>query len=359
MKFGKQLKAILILFIICISALQNNCRRSKFTSNKLLKSKSKTVNKSKALGFIWDYLKNKMTDPENILYFVLGVLSEFSSFFETLYKTIQPWIKKFRPCVEAVIDTFKEVAAKIEEKTKEQEEIERNTELMALYTKTKDPALQKAYCVKVKQENENIFAQAEVKKLDRDYDVFSLIGLLFNTTVAKSFASSKEYCERVFILKNKDQNNISLSYGSLEIYMTQCMFFRDLDCDKFTTETGFGNFIGKAYKYYTIVSNIKTCITNAIEIDKDTASTFTKSIVFDSIKGGAGLVANIFTLGIWGGVKGGYYIVRLAVDLAKAWENLTDHLAFTLGQTFGKGIMIAKSILLGRRKKMRKHKSKK
>ena len=58
-------------------------------------------------------------------------------------------------------------------------------------------------------------------------------------------------------------------------------------------------------------------------------------------------------MGVWGGIKGAYYLVDLALDLAEIIEltNLSSQdLAFKIGQIFGKAIRIFLSLLTGKRR---------
>lgn len=291
-----------------------------------------------------------MTDPENILYFGLGVLSVFNTYFDTLYRNIQPVIAKFRQCATSVVDAIKLVGTTLETKDKEEDSISKDKNIIEFLANMKDNASQIAYCKKVKAENEEIYDRAEVKKNDRDYDIFDLFALFFKTTVGKKFATSTEYCQQVYTLKPKHQAEIAERFTSIENYIQQCMYFKELDCDKINAEPGIMDFIGKAYKYYKVINSVKTCIVNVLGSDDTKSNQFQKSFLHDIIAGAVGVTANIFTFGAWGGIKGGYWLIQLAIDLKTAYDDTMKDLAFNIGKLIGKGVMIAKSIILGRRK---------
>jgi hypothetical protein len=97
------------------------------------------------------------------------------------------------------------------------------------------------------------------------------------------------------------------------------------------------------------MNKIKTCIFNILGSETNAPKHFQKSFFHDMIAGAVGLAANIFTLGAWGGIKGGYYLIQLALDLKKTYDNTMKDAAFNVGKLIGQGVLIAKSAVLGRR----------
>ncbi len=97
--------AKLILLVIISNSILNNCdkinrvknRRNQFKHN----SKHHKV-LSKAQIFIFDKLSEYATEPKNIFYFSLGILSVLNSSWEKFYKDIKPKIEHFEPCVKSV-----------------------------------------------------------------------------------------------------------------------------------------------------------------------------------------------------------------------------------------------------------------
>lgn len=56
---------------------------------------------------VWNYFKTEMLTPLNILYFVLGILSEFFSFFKDIYTSIRTVQKYIQPCVDVLVKSYK------------------------------------------------------------------------------------------------------------------------------------------------------------------------------------------------------------------------------------------------------------
>ncbi len=70
-----------------------------------------------------------------------------------------------------------------------------------------------------------------------------------------------------------------------------------------------------------------------------------------------GVVANVLTLGIWGGIKGAYYLVKLGIQIKEFYDEMNKKdadLAFMAGSIIGRGILIAKSLLFGRRRRIKR-----
>ena len=350
MKLTKQIKAILLLVIICVNAVESsskytNVRLSKRVHHKNNKSSSKDDNEETILSQVMKYLKKEITDPENILYFVIGVLSVFWEALEEVYHKMRPKIAVLKTCISASKISFKLISEALSN-DEEDSALEKNEDLLKFIAAMGTKEKQRDYCLKVQSEIDQIFDEAELKKNDRNYGPIDLLVLWFNQTGKKSFVSNQEYCDQVDILKKRRQMNIIEKYGSIKQYKQQCIYFKDLDCQTMEVETGIIDFIKTAHKYFKYVHTIEKCIVKVLG-----ENDFIEESIKSALSSVAGFAANIFSFGAWGGIKGAYKIFKLAQDLKKKYDHFRRDLAFNVGQIVGRGIEIAKSILLGRKKR--------
>lgn len=376
MKHEKILKAIIIMFIISMNLINTNCRKSKYLSTKIQKSETKTSNE--ALDKLWNYLNNQLTGEENILYFLLGILSEFSPAFDAFYKSIKGYIGEIKQCYSAISKAFDEISSKIKEKAEAPEKIKNNKNIAAFYAKTEDPEKIKSYCESVKKETEEVLDLSQLTQQNRQYDIFSEIVAIIKKAKFKLFASNIEYCTQVYYLKTTPTEDIIKKFGSVKFFVKQCIFFKNLSCDKMNLEIGLVEFVTKALKYYDMSNNLLTCIVSIYDEingnDKDKKKKDEKkdgkkgekkdekkdpvilgsTLLTDALANGLGLVANIFTLGTWGGVKGGYYLIKIAIDLKEIWDDVNKNFPYKVGKLIGKGILVAKSVILGKRRRNKK-----
>jgi len=65
-----------------------------------------------------------------------------------------------------------------------------------------------------------------------------------------------------------------------------------------------------------------------------------------------GVVLQIITLGAWGGLKAGYYLLELAEKIKKYYDDALKDAPFNIGNIVGNGLIIAKSLIAGRRRKL-------
>lgn len=349
MKLTKEIKAIFLLIIICLNAVESS---TKYTSVRLSKRvhHKKSKNRSKdgeetILSQVIKYLKKEITDPENILYFVLGVLSVFWESIEEVYHNLKPKLGVLKTCISAAKISFKMISEALSN-DEEDAALEKNEDLLKFIAAMGTKDKQKDYCLKVQSEIDQIFDEAELKKNDRNYGPIDLLVLWFNQNGKKSFVSNKEYCDQVDILKKRRQINIIESYGSIKQYKQQCIYFKDLDCQTMEVETGIIDFIKTAHKYFKYVHTIEKCIVKVLG-----ENDFIEESIKSALSSVAGFAANIFSFGAWGGIKGAYKIFKLAKDLKKKYDDFKKDLAFNVGQIVGRGIEIAKSILLGSKKR--------
>merc|ERR1712160_159673 len=116
-----------------------------------------------------------------------------------------------------------------------------------------------------------------------------------------------------------------------ERFREQCLFFHRQDCQQFNPiNAGITDFAKKAYKFYEAIVDAGKCIgeklsdpnNKSIDIAKQQLMKyFTGNAAGDFIKGAMGavlgVVANIMTAGVWGGLKGAYYLVKLGFQIKR------------------------------------------
>ena len=374
MKPNKTTTALLILVLIFLNIIALNCEQIKNTrSNKLKYRRNKmTRSNSRTKNFIFDKLQKSFTDPKNILYFTFGVAAEFSSESEPLYHKLKKSIDAFSPCFDVMNLAFKFV--KESKEADNLAKLGKSESIKLLESTLAKKENQKEYCEKTKKQiSENFIKSTWESEANRSgfygglIDITPNILLSLSYGIAEKIVSLDEYCYRPTNIDSapKTAEELKKKFTNLDVYYNQCMYFNSLDCNIFNPETtGVWEFIKKSYSYYGMVKKTGTCIANLVN-GPDSVSRWLKfKPVGDLFKAGGffykalattlGVVTNLLTLGIWGGIKGGYYLIELGLMIKEFKDDITEDLAFKTGKIIGKGIAIAKSLLLGRRKLYRR-----
>lgn len=137
----------------------------------------------------------------------------------------------------------------------------------------------------------------------------------------------------------------------------ECKIVDKLDCQKMTEKKGVFDFISKIYSYYSLGNDLINCIKT--KIPESTSNENDNGLIkkaaeltFGIAMGFVRAAANFSTCGIWGLIKSTYYILKFVYDLYKLASEYINDPAFKLGQLFGKGIMIVKSMVFGRKRKI-------
>ena len=117
-------------------------------------------------------------------------------------------------------------------------------------------------------------------------------------------------------------------------YEKQCIYFHELDCDNFKPEVnGLWEFIKKADSFYSFLETCGTCIYNIVNgVNASAGSKLkqfvsllkvifpTDKLIKDVLTAAVGVVLQIITLGAWGGLKAGYYLLELAEKIKNIVE---------------------------------------
>lgn len=301
----------------------------------------------------------------NILYFIIGILSEFIPGLDAVFTN---YIKldeatkvtdKFLPCFEkfktSVQDT-KNLAS---------------SPFSDMEAKSGSAAKGVKFCEEFKKTIFDYFVAAEKEDYADKAGIWDKMTpewvLTASYNIGGKIASLDKFCKIIATSRApKTKAIIIKKFGSVKEYEKECLYFHEKDCDNYNpAAAGIKVFAQKAYSYVSGIVDVGKCVytlfdsgadPNIIKAKLIIGKLFTVNNFIDAAMGGmVGLVANILTFGIWGGLKGGYYIVQLVNKIASYREaaKLSTN-AFQIGKIIGNCIMIVKSFIAGRRRLMKR-----
>jgi hypothetical protein len=365
MKFNVKL---FILTILVLSGL-NLAKKNLYTSSRVHKShnhRTLSSNQSKTQLNLADVLvtiKEIFQNPaEFLMSFVIGALSAYDENFKILYE-------KYTKVKVAVQSCIEEINKANEDTTQAKfsgSDFERNMD-------NTDPAKKKAFC-EACQETTEEWKSYFSKNKNGDGVWGSMISGIYTVSSSKERTCS-------YVLEGlTDAGNIKVDqkckdklykqFKSNDNWMRECRYIMSLDCNEYNPQYGEVKSIGeKVFKYWKKIGAGFKCISSP------QTKIAVKAIIgvgaFNSIYGNAlvsglstifggvaGAVANVMTLGIWGAIKGGYYLVKTGLLIADFLKNPEPYLkSYLVGKITGNLIIMLKSFTLGKRKlkKFRKH----
>ena len=312
---------------------------------------------TKSASNIIDKLLLEFKKPENYFKFLLGVLSQFITEVGTIYPAVKSVANEFSSCFEDFT----------QEKTSNSVPQVSNFE-----NNFKTPQARKDYCLAIKEQISKNYVDSHKEHHRKSAGLIldnPIIGWASDgvTHVGKSLrrdtlASVDELCTFPVRLEAPTiQKEIKAQFSTFEEYKKQCFYFHSKNCDDFNPETaGLTDFAKKAYGFYKSIIKAGKCV--GVKINdpanvaiKDVRQRLAKIFNVENVISGAltvavNFAANIMTFGIWGGVKGGYYLVQLGLQIKEFWDNPSHETAYTIGQIVGKAILIVKSIIMGKRR---------
>lgn len=320
---------------------------------------------------LFDQIKTLATDPHNIFYFILGILSNFNDGVEKIYQKIKDFISEIDPC----IDTLKTAYGAFAAIPVDQQQISGPLKSVEeAFNKTNG---KKQYCENTKSQIDQNYEKAVAEHIKHQGLLGETYNLMapnilkqFTTKILTTMSSDWNYC---MFIRNGEcpimQKEIKRIYKNPFTYETQCLYFHKLDCGNFVPETnGLWEFIKKADKLYDFIETAGKCIYNIVNgVNGKSADKLQKfgnllkeifprdKLIKDAMAAAIGVVLNIATLGAWGGLKAGYYLLDLAEKIEKYYKDQLGDAAFNIGVLMGRGILIAKSFITGRRRKFRKN----
>lgn len=382
MKLVKNFSGILILVLIALNIFVSSCEKIQFSKSKKLtrnKYQKKSFYKARVniIRTILDKLEKALKDPQNVIFFSLGVTSEFVADAEKAYKEIKDIIGTFSPCYSVISKAYE--AYKLNESENEIKNLASNTSMKLVEENLNKQLDKKEYCQNIQKEIHKTFIDATFEQEPKNDGIYgalvkftpdSLLDISY--TIASKVVDNEEFCGRPIwgncpIL----QAQLIKKFNNLDEYYKECKFFSSLDCNVFSPEkidtslwTEIWVFIKKAYSYYKLVKTTAKCMNNLFKESKDDKLKNAKiankifneeEIIKNALATTIGIITNILTFGTWGGIQGGYYIVDLALKIKEFYDKFSEDLEFKIGKLVGKAIAIAKGFV-GLRRKLRKFK---
>lgn len=322
---------------------------------------------------LFEKIKAFVSDPSNIFYFILGIISAFNEKVEGIYHKIKDFIGAIKPC----IATFKTAYAAYAKLTEGPIESHISGPLKNVEEAFNKHEGKKEYCEKTKEQIYQNFENA----LDEDIKNQGIIGEVYSkmtpgiiknltTKIISSTSSEWNYCMSIRYGKCPlMQEEILKKYKNPFIYEQQCLYFHNLNCNNFSPDTnGLWEFVKKADKLYDFLGTSGKCIHSIVNEVEGTSGDksqefrnllkeiFPKDqLIKDAMAAAIGVILNITTLGAWGGLKAGYYILDLSEKIEKYYKDALKDAPFKIGNILGNGMLIAKTFITGRRRKFRKN----
>merc|ERR1711957_759348 len=193
----------------------------------------------------------------------------------------------------------------------------------------------------------------------------------------KKTLANQDMC---YVNGGKRAQKLVQKFGSMEEYKKQCRYFIGIDCSRFDPSTkNLTSFFKTAYGMFGGIWNSITCIKDVlmnIPAFKKAAESLANKVLLGIVGAAASALGHYLTMGIWGGIKGAYYIVKVGIKISDfiqkhlkffdairnktlGKEDLMEILrtqAFAFGEILSHAVSIIKSITIGRRrfKKLKK-----
>jgi hypothetical protein len=224
-------------------------------------SRHKTKRHLRKTSGITQFFKEKLTDKEQIFYFMLGIFSAWRPEAEIIYKKASEIISIAKSCIDVIEPLFKKDVEKPEAIITIEGSWEKSTE-----------DKKESFCKKTKDEMELNYADpaSAHKSGIRERIISQLVNKLFGW----------DHCEVKYENKKKQ---LATKYGTYENYQNECRFFRSLDCSKFKVSNDVITIIKKAYNFYDFAKNGIECLSGLkdliVVIIPEFAQTFEGSVV--------------------------------------------------------------------------------
>ena len=365
-----------------LQSLTRSEARSTTRANTRSSTMVKTRNPEDA-AYMGEVLKQLLSDPRLIFEMIMGVICTYiGGPICSIYKTIRNVKNNF----DQVLQCFRTIRATAQDigraSSKEIQAIEdqgnqRNGDFE--FCKKVKKEISKTFDDNIKQGgralNQKIGGHVPKGIMDFSSNVVSWSNR--HLPIAKNLIANQDWC---FASGGKRSQKLVQKFGSMEEYIKQCRYFIGIDCSRFDPSTkNLTSFFKTAYGMFGgIWSSIK-CIVEVLKnipaFKKAAESLNEKVLLF---MGGALLSAfgHYITMGIWGGIKGAYYIVKVGIKIndfiqkhLKFFDAIRNKtlgkeelmeilrgLAFTFGGILSHAVSIIKSLIAGRRrfKKLKK-----
>mgnify|MGYP000948353916 CR=1 FL=1 len=356
MKSIKNRKIILTFLLLLIAF--NNIAETSFISRasrsrrtkSLAKSKAKTNTNTKVKGHIQDILnaiKEIPSGPGRIP-FILGFLNAFFS-VEDMIDSVMAIKERFVTCS----NSFQEVPATV-----------RKAELLVTNnpnkSEVKDALEKKEFCLKTKQQLKDTYERVEQAKAANMSWGGTLLGYV--SSVASSIGLTEE--QTIKVCQDFDEKNEKIfekDFGNYENYARQCSYFATKNCNDYDLHyEDLMGFVTKAYGFADSITTFADCAHAILTRGGDLGSNeklqdfanVLKDIKQFFISGLINLGLHIITFGLWGTIKAAYYYVSL-MEKIRDFRIDAEDVQMTLGTIVGQACLIVKSLILGRRRKLK------
>jgi len=366
-------KAILLILLLCLSHAVDAKEKIKRSSNnkKRLSNKKSKSHSGRTTGILQD-IKAKLVesakDPMNILNFILGATSAWVSEAELFYKFIKDHpIQKLRDLYENCSSTWTRLFRQSEEKP-----VTPPVFTMSSNWDTLTSAQKKTECQNMKKTFKTYYFTKPTSA-----DIFSIctericealsnpFGSILNNISSSVDIFAGDYCAIQF---PGTKAKVIEKWKKWEAYDQECQFFKSMDCEdpegtKTPSYSAVVSFMKMSYNFYTFVDGGIECFNGLKDVVSAIALVFPGiTAIFRSYASKvmgfiAGAAAQVFTVGVWGILRGTYLLLKMGYGLYKLVHDSLEDLVFSIGQTVGLGIRAAITFVTGKKKlKLRKMK---
>ena len=386
MKITNKDITILLIFLIGFSSISStslSIQLNKRTfSQKRSEIKTKLTSKE-AAKVVLKKLKTELTDPVNIAFFIMGMLSNWFPKVEDLYIKIRSLDFFFSPCISLIKQawamihgTSKETdESKKEQHDKEENEIKQEKDLQENKIKemeTKDDQstsdAKKKLCEKTKEIVHEIWrATLDATKMSKnEKDAYDRGSIKKNALYYCSYPTSVKF-ENLKALKL-----IKEYFDGPEHFLSVCLSIRENnDCGNYNPDNkGAWHFLKKIPKYGLLFLKGGFCVVKLIKAgghDPDSgtqkneeisnlASTAidTVEITKEIFRQIGSFLLHLVTFGIYGALKAAWNIMKLIYKIYDLISHLLFDIPFKLGTIVGLGLKTISTLIKGARRRRMK-----
>merc|ERR1711957_206313 len=326
------------------------------THKSVSESKNKAINAADVIDEIGKIFKNP---KQYLMTFIIGAMGAYDENFSILFEKYE----KIKAAVNACTDEILKASDDTTEKKFSGSAFEANLD-------NTDPEKKKQYCEACQKTTEEWKTRFSDNKNG---------GGAWGSVVSETytvFSSKKRTCGYVLEGLNDSgkikvdaplKDELLKQFKTKENWMRECEYIMDLDCDNYNPQyAGIKGLGQKVYRYWKKIGAGFNCIysdktkaaVSAIIGGANTNLLYGNALAtgLATIFGGVvGAVANVMTLGIWGAVKGGYYLVKTGMLIYEIAQNPGPAMkSYLLGKITGNLIIMLKSFTLGKKRRFRK-----
>jgi hypothetical protein len=386
MKITNKDITILLIFLIGLSSISSTSLS--IQSNKRTFSRRKSEIKTKltsteAAEVVLQKMKTELTDPVNIAFFIMGMLSNWFPKIEDLYLKIKHLVFFFNPCYKAIKQAWEMIhgtSQETDQSKKENHDREQSEVLVNIASEenklnefeTKDdqatPEERTQLCEKTKKIVHKIWrltldANDSLSKNYRD-----------STDRGSDSITAQDYCGYPSIVRYDNKKALKLmneNFDSPEHFYSVCMNIREnMDCGNYRPDNkGAWYFLKKIPKYGLLVLKGGFCVVHLLKVGgHDPASGTPKNEEISSIASTAvgtveiaklifsqigSLLLHIVSFGIYGALKAAWNIIKLVFKIYVLISHLLFDIPFKLGSIVGLGLKTISTLIKGARRRRR------